>query len=683
MDRLIPMAVEDRSPARDMRNGLSWRLRWVMATVVAATVATLADAALLQRSRSYFTGGFLAADAVTGPVDTIAFLLGSLVADAGVLGLFAAVALWVAARLRLRRWPAMVLAVCLALVPIAVADLVFYELATYLGDAFDLNLMFDLAGRSPAEILAVSWAHVSTLAWLGGVAVAGIAAVVWFVRWGRRAGDEWPAPPGVLRAVALPLLLCVVATGVTTALRRGSEVLDNGLRRKPAGQWLGTIVNAASDVDGDGYGVLSRPPDSDLTDARIRPYAVDVPGNGVDEDAVAGDLPAGMPPYTEPSGRAPLFTSKPDVVLVVLESFRADVVGAQVHGKPVTPVLDALGRSGVAARYAYSHNGYTVQARHHIFSGSIADIRGGTTLIDDFKANGYETAYFSGQDESFGGPNNGVGFERAHVSYDARSDRDRRYSSFSTAGSLAVTNALVLQRVDEYLAARQRDKPLFLYVNFHDTHFPYHHRDIEPLVSNVVVPQADIAPRNSAALRTMYLNTAANVDRAIGRVLDSVRRVQGRDPGIVVLSDHGESLFDEGFLGHGYALNEAQTRIPFIVSNLPMEVKEPLGQSELRGLLWQALTRTDGVRTPSLVADPARAVFQYLGLFVRPSEIAFTGTGRQVAYDFRDGRARIDRGSGQLPDALPAAQRSAWRDLVRTWEAMILSRQRPAPNGES
>jgi hypothetical protein len=469
---------------------------------------------------------------------------------------------------------------------------------------------------------------------------------------------------------------------ITTAARRGSDVLDNGIRRKPTGQLLGAAVNALSDVDGDGYGVLGRPPDGDLTDARIRPYAIDVPGNGIDEDAVAGDLPAGLPPYTEPSGRAPTFTSKPDVVLIVLESFRADAVGATLDGKPVTPVLDALARGGVAAHYAYSHNGYTIQARHHIFSGSVADIRDGTTLVDDFKANGYETAYFSGQDESFGGPSNGVGFERADVSYDARSDRARRYSSFSTAGSLAVTNALVQQRVNEYLAARRHDKPLFLYVNFHDTHFPYHHQEIEPLVSNVVLPQGDITPGNRAALRAMYLNTAANVDHAIGRVLDAVRRVQGRDPGIVVMADHGESLFDEGFLGHGYALNDAQTRIPFIVSNLPMEVREPLGQSDLRDLFWQALTRTDGARTPSLVADPARAVFQYLGTISRPSEIAFTGTDRQVAYDFRDGRARIDRGSGQLPDALPAAQRQAWRDLIRTWEEMLLSRQRrPARGG--
>ena len=654
--------------------GASWRGRWIVTTVLASIVATLADAALLQRSRSYFTGGFLAADAIGGPADAVGFLLASLIADAGVLSVAVALLLWAAARLGLRRWPAMMLAAALALVPVAVADFASYELASYLGDAFDFTLMFDLAGRSPAEIFAVSSAHLSTIAWLAGAAAAALTALVWFVRWCRRTGSPWPDRPGVLRAIATPLVLCVAAMAVTTVLRRGSDVLDNGIRRKPTGQFLGTVVNALSDVDGDGYGVLGRPPDADLTDARIRPYAIDAPGNGVDEDAVAGDLPAGLPAYTEPSGRAPVFLSKPDVVLIVLESFRADAVGASVDGQAVTPVLDALARRGVAARFAYSHNGYTVQARHHIFTGSVADIRGGTTLIDDFKANGYETAYFSGQDESFGGPENGVGFERADVSYDARSDRGLRYSSFSTAGSLAVPNSVVLKRVTDYLDARRHDKPLFLYVNFHDTHFPYHHREIEPLVSKVVIPQGDITPPNAAPLRAMYLNTAANVDRAIGRVLETVRRVQERDPGVVVLSDHGESLFDEGFLGHGYALNDAQTRIPFIVANLPMEVREPLGQAELRDMLWRALTRTDGAQAPTLVEERDRRVFQYLGTLPRPAEVAFTSKEHQVAYDFRDRRVRIDRASWMSPAALPTAQRSAWRDLVTTWERMILSR---------
>ena len=111
-------------------------------------------------------------------------------------------------------------------------------------------------------------------------------------------------------------------------------------------------------------------------------------------------------------------------------------MGGRVGGQAVTPVLDRLGARGISAQHAYSHNGYTVQSRRHVFSGSTADILGLETLLDDFKAQGYETAYFSGQDESFGGGS--VGFERADMAYDARIDQKLRYSTFTTPGSLAV-----------------------------------------------------------------------------------------------------------------------------------------------------------------------------------------------------------------------------------------------------
>ena len=58
----------------------------------------------------------------------------------------------------------------------------------------------------------------------------------------------------------------------------------------------------------------------------------------------------------------------------MLESFRADVRGAQVDGKPVTPVLDGLAARGIAPLHAYSDNGYTVQSRRHTFTGSVGPI---------------------------------------------------------------------------------------------------------------------------------------------------------------------------------------------------------------------------------------------------------------------------------------------------------------------
>jgi hypothetical protein len=99
-----------------------------------------------------------------------------------------------------------------------------------------------------------------------------------------------------------------------------------------------------------------------------------------------------------------------------------------------------------------------------------------------------------------------------------------------------------------------------------------------------------------------------------------VEQRTGRSPGVLVIADHGESLFDEGFLGHGYAANDAQTRIPFIASGLPVRIPVPVGQLDVRRLLRAALTNSPG--RPSVDTEGTGAVFQYIGTFGRPKEIA-------------------------------------------------------------
>ena len=646
---------------------------WAGLAATAGALATLLDALLLQRRNNIFTGGFLAVDHLRGPVESLVFLLVSFLTDAAGLGLLVALALWLAARLRLGRLARRGLALVAALGPVVASDALAYEIFTHLGGAFDLGLMFDLAGRRPAEVAAVAGTHLTRLAALGIAGLGALAGAVWLAHRWRPEGAWHPATcrPGPRVAVALPAVFALLGTLVGTAARLQGESLDNALRRKPTGKVFGALVTALSDFDRDGYGVLSLPADPAPRDAGIHPYAADWPGNGVDENGLGGDLPATAPRYSEERSAPPRWTRQSDVVLFVLESFRADAVGAMLEGRSVTPTLDELARRGVSSPAAYSHNGYTVQSRFHLFSGSLANLRDGTTLIDDFRANGYETAYFSGQDESFGGSELPVGFERASVFYEARQDRTRRYTRFTTPGSLAVAFDVVEARVGAFLAARREQRPLFLYVNFHDTHFPYHHGKMQPLVSDVVVPQGEIGPDRAEPLRRMYLNAAANVDAAIGRVLARVTRATGREPAVVVTADHGESLFDEGFLGHGYALNDAQTRVPLIVANLGLEVREPWGQADLRGGLRAALARSDPPQ-PTRSAS-GRGVFQYLGRLSKPRQIALSRPDGRGIYDFREDRFRLNDGPWRRPADLSGTERAVFLHLVHGWESMMVA----------
>ena len=57
---------------------------------------------------------------------------------------------------------------------------------------------------------------------------------------------------------------------------------------------------------------------------------------------------------------------------------------------------------------------------------------------------------------------------------------------------------------------RHNSRPLFLYINFHDTHYPYHRDGLRLLVSGDVLSESQITPSRAATIRNMYFNTAAN-----------------------------------------------------------------------------------------------------------------------------------------------------------------------------
>jgi len=655
---------------------VSWERLWFSLAGFAAVAATFVDAVLIQRKINIFTGGFLSVNHLDGPLQVILFIAASIIADAAVTLPLAGVALWLCFQVPLSTRVSAVVVLLVAVGPIFAANFLSYRLEAYLGDAFNLALMFDLTGRSPAEIMAVAAPHLLTpLLLLGGTVVL-LAVLLWILSRYVPGRMPLPKPPSLRRVLLQAGGFVLVALLVTSLASATSDSLKNGLWRKPSGKFLGSVVERLSDVDRDGYGIIREPADPEPLNSQVFPYAVEVPGNGVDENGVGGDLPAGGPEYAIPA-QVTDWAFRPNVILFVLESFRADLVGAKYQGNAVTPVLDRLGRQGVSAELAFSHNGYTMESRWHVFSGSVANVSAQTSLIDDFKSNGYEVAYFSAQDESFGEADFDVGFSRAHVSYDARVEPERRYTMFTTPGSLALPYEVIVERVSEFLAKRETSRPLFLYVNFHETHFPYHHRWIRPLVNNSALPRTEIKPGRAEDLWATYVNTAANVDMAVGEVLDVVQRsLNDPSPGIIVTADHGESLFEEGFLGHGYALNDVQTRIPLVVVNLPMIIEQPFGQAQLRDTLRTALEREpESTTTPILKVNPTRFVFQYLGRFRRPRQIALSGTSGRTIYDFRTGRVLFPGGRWQLPKELGEADFEAFLGLVHLWERMVIARK--------
>jgi glucan phosphoethanolaminetransferase (alkaline phosphatase superfamily) len=642
----------------------TWMRLCINCSVFAAVVITFMDVLLLQRKFNFFTGGFLSVYHLKDPIETALFIGISLISDIGITIPLAALVLWFCSLIRLNLQASAMTTLMAVIGPLVVANIMSYRILEYLGDIFDYQLAFEIAGRKLTEVLSIASAHLFMPV---AVLLGAIVLLVFFIV---KANGYWskplPLPPAIRKVSLFSSAIFLIALVATSIAVVNSESFEQGLKRKPSAKVFAAISETLTDVDRDGYGLLHRPKDPDPFNPGIYPYARETPGNGIDENGVAGDLPADGIQYPNTEENTATWKSRPHVILIVLESFRADLINMMYKGKQITPVLNSLVGDGISADLAFAHIGYTAPSRYHLFSGKLINTRDQTTLIDDFKANGYEVAYFSAQDVSFGGKTFDIGFDRADIAYDARVEPHLRYTTFTSAGSIALPYNIIADKVADFLSGRHTDKPLFLHINIQDAHFPYYHSGIRSLLNQTALARAEISPHRAAELWATYVNTAANVDDTVGRILEAAKRsLKGPAPGIIITADHGESLYDEGFLGHGFVLNDIQTRVPLIVANLPLIIEQPFGHSQLRDTLNRALESKQAAgHAPVLTENPEEAVFQYLGALTRPSQIALLKMNGRTIYDFRTNRVRISDKPWRFPSELSDEEFTVFRDLV-------------------
>ncbi len=589
--------------------------RWVFAASVVGIGA--ADAIVLDLVRAYFGSGYNGV-ALHGAGEIAAFFaVGALFDVAAVAAVWGAVLLL--ARLVRARPLRALTAAALAGITLPLAfDLVLHRLHRVLGDVLELRLLLNLAAGSWGNAVGEAAQDLPPLALLavaGAVAAGACFAAIARIERGHPAlaAAELPRP---LRLAWVASACAAAGIGVLGASATLAPALEVGWSAKPSGRALRAAVAALSDLDDDGYGWLSEPHDPAPFDAALHPWAVDVAGNGVDEDGVGGDLPPGTPiplPVAVPAPR-PL-EAAPSVVLIFLESFRADLVGLRAGGAEVTPHLNRLARDGTLAT-AYAHVPVTWASRGSLMQGRIAPTPDGDGLVDDFLARGFEVAWFSGQHDGLAGEDARLGTERANPFVDARADVARRTSRSAQPISLQVSWKTVVGHVHTYLSERRSTAPLFLYVNVVDTHFPYWHSQLDDILGTAELPRDAIRPENRERVWNAYLNAAANVDRAIGQIWAEAVAALGPQTLVVVIGDHGQSFYENGLLGHGQALDEAQTAVPFLV-NRSVRLPRPLGMSDVRGLVGHWLDQT-----PVPAEELARPeIFQHVGALETPSRV--------------------------------------------------------------
>lgn len=239
----------------------------------------------------------------------------------------------------------------------------------------------------------------------------------------------------------------------------------------------------------------------------------------------------------------------PDIVLITIDTLRADAIGFAGNKKVATPVLDGLAGAAVVFTRAHAHAVVTLPSHASILTGrtprehGVHDNEGFRldpsvpTLSTWLKARGYATAAFIGGfplDARFG-------LARGFDAYDQRYPMGESQAAFVLPERRAAD--VVAAALDWYRTAR---RPRFLWVHLYDCHAPYR----------------PPAPFDRTYASDPYLGEVAGVDAALAPLaaaLDGSRTL------LVLTSDHGESLGEHGEASHGLFAYEATLHVPLFV----------------------------------------------------------------------------------------------------------------------
>ncbi|NNF07648.1 MAG: sulfatase, partial [Candidatus Eisenbacteria bacterium] len=283
---------------------------------------------------------------------------------------------------------------------------------------------------------------------------------------------------------------------------------------------------------------------------------------------------------------------KPSVLFVMLDTLRLDYLGFGGYPGPVSPQLDAFAKDSHLFLRCYSQAPWTkpsvASAMTSLYptghgltnheglmwsSGAEEQLKGvlsaeANTLAETFLGNGYETAAVVSNPWI----TKEYGFDQGFESWE-------QVVQESPAASL-------LDRARKWLGKRPRDRPFFMYLHLMDVHGPYNAPD--SCYAQVQLPETEYNLRSVNLERvpeylrqvpwledkgdhigewkSRYAAGVRYVDAELGRFLTELGESGDLDNMIVVIgSDHGESLAEHNFWGHGYGLYDHQIRVPLIL----------------------------------------------------------------------------------------------------------------------
>ncbi|MCX7590463.1 MAG: sulfatase-like hydrolase/transferase [Kiritimatiellae bacterium] len=247
-------------------------------------------------------------------------------------------------------------------------------------------------------------------------------------------------------------------------------------------------------------------------------------------------------------------TGSYNVLLITLDTTRADRLGCYGYRAAHTPALDKLASEGLLFTDALCHAPLTLPSHASMLTGlyppehGLRDNGRGrlpkkvTTLAEMFRRHRYRTAAFVASfvlDRQFG-------LDRGFEVYDDR----MKASSGATEDPFAceVAADVVCERALDWLT-RHAGERFFCWVHFFDPHTPYN--PPEPYRSTLIDP---------------YDGEIAFVDSQVGRIMGFLdHHGLSERTLVIVCGDHGEAFGEHGESGHGFLLHQETMRVPLII----------------------------------------------------------------------------------------------------------------------
>ncbi len=348
------------------------------------------------------------------------------------------------------------------------------------------------------------------------------------------------------------------------------------------------------------------------------------------------------------------------VILISIDTLRADRLPAYGYQKVRTPNLDAFAAESVVFERAYAHAPQTLPAHASILTGElpfehgVRDNVGFTmkpghwSLQGELRGRGWPTAGFVSAYVLRSQTGIGEGFETYDSELPAASGE-------LTVGQVQRPGEATVAAADRWLSQHERARPFFLFLHLYEPHKPY-------------------APPARFASLDPYDGEIAYVDEILGRFFDRLRALDLYERStIVVLADHGEGLGDHGEQEHGLFLYQETVRVPLMMK-LPgrhpgRRVSAPVQQIDLAPTI---LDLTGGPARTSLRGRSLRPLLDGSGTVTDAgiySEALYSRYhfGWSELYSLTDARYRLIR-----------APRDELFDLERDpQEAASVAEQRP------